>query len=236
MKDRRSAPFFRAGIRAVYSCPTLLTLIPTGIGHPVTQQGQNLAVRLDSARTTKATIPFLGGHLRGRRDAVAAAGKMQSSPSWSRPHGFDGRERPMARPVAHHPGRGWGPRPAVRDGPLRADNPTRHTLREGLKERPRTHKLTAGGCRTARRNSGDYRSPVITRRQSRLERPHGGVLALQGGEDVMVWTARLSPSGVPTVGKPHTTIPNRLPCADRNYSEFSEDYSEFSEAVICEFG
>ena len=53
--------------------------------------------------------------------------------------------RPMARPVAHHPGREWGPRTTVRRcGPLRADTQPA-TPREGPKERPRTRKLTAGG-------------------------------------------------------------------------------------------
>ena len=147
VKDRRKAPFFRAGIRTVHVRPSLPTLILAGVGHSITQQGQKLAVGLGSARTTEAITPFPHGRLRGRRDAVAATDKKQSSPGWSRPYGFDGRERPMARPVAHHPGRGWGPRPAPRDGPLRADTQPA-TPREGPKERPRTHKLTAGGCRT----------------------------------------------------------------------------------------
>ena len=122
VKDRRKAPSFRAGIRAVHVRSALPTFMPPGVGRYATQQGQNLAVGLGSARTTKATIPFPGGRLRGRRDGIAAAAKKQSSPGWSRPCGFDGREGPMARPVAHHPGRGWGPRTAVRwCGPLRAD-------------------------------------------------------------------------------------------------------------------
>ena len=40
VKDRRKAPSVRAGIRAVHFRPTLPTLTPAGVGHPITQQGQ----------------------------------------------------------------------------------------------------------------------------------------------------------------------------------------------------
>ena len=83
VKDRRKAPSFRAGIRVVYFRPTLPILIPAGVGHSITQQGQKLAVGLGSARTMEAITPFPHGRLRGRRDAVAATSKKQSSPGWS---------------------------------------------------------------------------------------------------------------------------------------------------------
>lgn len=57
----------------------------------------------------------------------------------------------MAWPVAHCPGRAWGSRTAVRRcGSLRADTQPA-TPCEGLKERPQTRKLTAGGSRQTRR-------------------------------------------------------------------------------------
>ena len=127
---------------------TTARLRPAGVVHSITQQGQKLAVGLGSARTMEAITPFPQGRLRGHRDAVAVAGKKQSSPGWPRPCGFDGRERPMARPVAHELWTGVGAthhRPEVRATP--SGYPTRHTLREGPKERPQTRKLTAGGCR-----------------------------------------------------------------------------------------
>ena len=113
--------------------------MPPGVGQYATQQGQKLAVGLGSARTTKATRPFPGGHLRGRRDGIAAAAKKQSSPGWSQPCGFDGRARPMARPVAHDPWTGVGAthrRTAVRATP--SGYPTRHTPRgaEGASTNP----------------------------------------------------------------------------------------------------
>ena len=147
MKDRRKAPSARAGIRAVYFRPTLPILMPAGVGHSTTQQGQKLAVGLGSARTMEAITPFPHGRLRGHRNAVAAADKKQSSPGWSRPCGFDGRERPMARPVAHDPWTGVGATSRAAGRATPSGYPTRHTLREGPKERPQTRKLTAGGRR-----------------------------------------------------------------------------------------
>jgi len=111
----------------------------------------------------EAITPFPHGRLRGRRDAVAVSDKKQPLPGWPRPCGFDGRERPMARPVAHDPGRAWGPRTTGRwCGPLRADTqPATPSLR-GPKERPQTRKLTTGGCRG--RLDTPRRSPRPSRR------------------------------------------------------------------------
>ena len=65
----------------------------------------------------------------------------------------------------------------------RIPNPPHPTRRaEGASTNPQADSRGLSG--SPRRGSGDRRSPVITRRHSRLERPHGGVLALQGGEDV----------------------------------------------------
>ena len=55
---------------------------------------------------------------------------------------------------------------------------------------PPGRKLPAGLRRTAQCGSGDRRSPVITKRRSRFERPHAGILALQRGEDVKARTDR----------------------------------------------
>ncbi len=49
---------------------------------------------------------------------------------------------------------------------------------------PSGRKLPPGADGPARRGSEDRRSSVITKRPRRFERPHGGILALQRGEDV----------------------------------------------------
>ena len=119
-----------------------------GVEQPATQQGQKLAVGLGSARTTKAIIPFpheasprTPRRYRGNRQKAVLARLV--SAMWLRrsrtAEGAARGPRPLTGVGATHRC------PAVRATP--SGYPTRHTLREGPKERPQTRKLTAGGCR-----------------------------------------------------------------------------------------